>query len=86
LEDKKERNNLLAALPAVLAELNDKDKELIEALYVKNISTREYAKSQSVSQRTIIKRRDRVFKILEKNRVFTYRVFGRGYRGEKSFL
>ncbi|MCX4266423.1 MAG: ECF-type sigma factor, partial [Firmicutes bacterium] len=50
-----------------LAALADSDRELIESLYFKGMSTREYARFLGISQRAVIKRRDRILKLMKKN-------------------
>ena len=52
-------------LLAMLA-LNDADRELINALFFDCVSTREYARRIGVTQRAIIKRRDRILRDLKK--------------------
>ena len=46
--------------------LNDADRELISALFFDGVSTREYAGRIGVSQRAVIKRRDRILRDLKK--------------------
>lgn len=60
LERKAERFQQLHKLPEALAELADSDRELIEALYFKGMSAREYARQQHVYHRAIIYRRDKI--------------------------
>lgn len=60
LESESEFAKLLMALPEALSELSCADKELIEALYFKGISAREYARQQNVYHRAIIYRRDKI--------------------------
>lgn len=60
LESESEFARLLMALPEALSELSRADRELIEALYFKGISAREYAKQHNVYHRAIIYRRDKV--------------------------
>ncbi len=64
LERKAER---FQQLPEALAALADSDRELIESLYFKGMSTREYARFLGISQRAVIKRRDRILKLMKKN-------------------
>ena len=58
-----ERKQVL--LLAMLA-LNDADRELINALFFDGVSTREYAKRIGITQRAVIKRRDRILRDLKK--------------------
>ena len=67
LERKAERFQQLCKLPEALAALADSDRELIESLYFKGMSTREYARFLGISQRAVIKRRDRILKLMKKN-------------------
>ena len=53
-------------LAATLASLNEDDRKLIQALYFEGVSTRKYACAVGVTQRAIVKRRDRVLKYLKK--------------------
>lgn len=46
--------------------LNDADRELINALFFDGVSTREYARRIGISQRAVIKRRDRILRDLKK--------------------
>ena len=46
--------------------LNDADRELISALFFDGVSTREYAGRIGVTQRAVIKRRDRILRDLKK--------------------
>lgn len=49
-----------------LLSLKDIDRELINALFFDGVSTREYAQRMGVSQRAVIKRRDRILRDLKK--------------------
>ena len=49
-----------------LLSLKDTDRELINALFFDGVSTREYAQRMGVSQRAVIKRRDRILRDLKK--------------------
>ena len=49
-----------------LLSLKDIDRELINALFFDGASTREYAQRMGVSQRAVIKRRDRILRDLKK--------------------
>ena len=49
-----------------LLSLTDDDRELINALFFDGASTREYAQRMGVSQRAVIKRRDRILRDLKK--------------------
>ena len=58
-----ERKQIL--LLAMLA-LSDADRELITALFFDGVSTREYGRRIGVTQRAVIKRRDRILRDLKK--------------------
>ena len=58
-----ERKQVL--LLAMLA-LSDADRELITALFFDGVSTREYGRRTGVTQRAVIKRRDRILRDLKK--------------------
>ena len=49
-----------------LLSLKDTDRELINALFFDGASTRECAQRMGVSQRAVIKRRDRILRDLKK--------------------
>ena len=49
-----------------LLSLKDTDRELINALFFDGASTREYAQRMGVSQRAVIKRRERILRDLKK--------------------
>ena len=49
-----------------LLSLSDRDRELINALFFDDVSTRAYAKQTGVTQRAVIKRRDRILRDLKK--------------------
>ena len=53
--------NLLALLS-----LADDDRELINALFFDGVSTRKYAERVGITQRAVIKRRDRILLDLKK--------------------
>lgn len=57
-----ERKRLLAT---ALLELREADRQLIQALFFDGVSTRAYARHLGVSQRTVIKRRDRILQDLK---------------------
>ena len=46
--------------------LNDADRELINALFFDGVSTRDYAARIGITQRAVIKRRDRILRDLKK--------------------
>ena len=46
--------------------MTDDDRELINALFFDGASTREYPQRMGVSQRAVIKRRDRILRDLKK--------------------
>ena len=46
--------------------LNDSDRELINALFFDGASTRDYAARIGITQRAVIKRRDRILRDLKK--------------------
>ena len=58
-----ERKQIL--LLAMLA-MSDADRELITALFFDGVSTREYGRRIGVTQRAVIKRRDRILRDLKK--------------------
>jgi Sigma-70, region 4. len=66
LEQKAERFQQLLKLPEALSSLADADRYLIESLYFKGMSTRECASLSGISQRALIKRRDRILNVLKK--------------------
>lgn len=49
-----------------LLSLDDRDRELINALFFDAVSTRAYARQIGVTQRAVIKRRDRILRDLKK--------------------
>lgn len=49
-----------------LLSLKDTDRELINALFFDGVSTRKYAERVGVTQRAVIKRRDRILRDLKK--------------------
>lgn len=55
----------LRRLPYAINTLPKADRQLIHALFFEGVSTREYAHSIDVSQRTVIKRRDRILAVLK---------------------
>lgn len=55
-----------AILPVALAELDESDYDLIQALYFDEVSTREYARQNGVTQHAVIKRRDRILRDMKK--------------------
>lgn len=65
-EESEKLRHLLRRLPNAIASLDDSERHLIDALYIKGISAREYGRIKGVSDMTIRKRRDRVLKKLEK--------------------
>ena len=66
LERKAERFQQMRKLPELISSLPDADKRLIESLYFKGMSTRQYASCLGISQRAVIKRRDRILNVLKK--------------------
>lgn len=64
-EDDQEKAVQKARLTAMLSELNEEEKGLIQALFFEGVSAREYARRLGVYHRTVIYRRD---KLLEKLR------------------
>lgn len=60
------RKELSGMLLAALLSLEDRDRQLITALFYDHLSTREYARRLGVTQRAVIKRRDRILKELKK--------------------
>lgn len=57
---------MLDELPLVIKSLSESDRKLIKALYYDGCSTREYARKLGITQRAVIKRRDRILKHLKK--------------------
>ena len=62
-EEAPERKEML--LLAMLS-LNNADRELINALFFDGVSTRDYAARIGITQRAVIKRRDRILRDLKK--------------------
>ncbi len=60
------RRELSGMLLAALLSLKDQDRDLITALFYDHLSTREYARRIGVTQRAVIKRRDRILRDLKK--------------------
>ena len=60
------RQELSGMLLAALLSLEDRDRQLIIALFYNRLSTREYARCLGITQRAVIKRRDRILKDLKK--------------------
>ena len=56
----------LLKVPAVLDMLEDSDRQLINALFFDGASTRDYAARIGITQRAVIKRRDRILRDLKK--------------------
>lgn len=65
-EENEKLHQLLQRLPDAIASLNASERRLIDALYIKDISAREYGRIIGVSDMTIRKRRNRILKKLEK--------------------
>lgn len=61
-ESEREREELTTLLLAALIALEDRDRQLITALFYDHLSTREYARRIGVTQRAVIKRRDRILR------------------------
>ena len=61
-EEALERELLLLAMLS----LNDADREMINALFFDGASTRDYAARIGITQRAVIKRRDRILRDLKK--------------------
>lgn len=61
-ESEREREELTSLLLAALIALEDRDRQLITALFYDRLSTREYARRIGVTQRAVIKRRDRILR------------------------
>ncbi len=53
-------------LPAIMNRLREQDRRLIQALFFDGVSTRAYARHMGISQRAVIKRRDRVLREMKK--------------------
>ena len=64
--DRREREELTSLLLAALIALEDRDRQLITALFYDHLSTREYARRIGVTQRAVIKRRDRILRDIKK--------------------
>ena len=62
----REREELTSLLLAALIALEDWDRQLITALFYDHLSTREYARRIGVTQRAVIKRRDRILRDMKK--------------------
>ena len=60
------RQELSGMLLAALLSLEDRDRQLITALFYDHLSTREYARRLGVTQRAVIKRRDRILRDMKK--------------------
>lgn len=56
----------LLKVPAVLDMLEDSDRQLINALFYKGISVREYAQRLGISNTMVRKRRDRILRNMKK--------------------
>lgn len=65
-ESEREREELTSLLLAALISLEDRDRQLITALFYDHLSTREYARRIGVTQRAVIKRRDRILRDMKK--------------------
>ena len=65
-EDTVLHNTEQARLLEALAHLDDDERELIEALFFRNVSARELARESGVYHRTIIYRRDKILKKLRR--------------------
>ena len=65
-ESEREREELTSLLLAALIALEDRDRQLITALFYDHLSTREYARRIGVTQRAVIKRRDRILRDMKK--------------------
>ena len=60
----------LLKVPAVLDMLEDSDRQLINALFYKGISVREYAQRLGISHTMVRKRRDRILRTRNSARLF----------------
>ena len=65
-ESEREREELTSLLLAALIALEDRDRQLITALFYDHLPTREYARRIGVTQRAVIKRRDRILRDMKK--------------------
>lgn len=65
-EETERVNCLLKRLPNAIVSLDASERQLIDALYIKGIPMREYARAAGVSHVAIIKRKHRVIKKLQK--------------------
>lgn len=64
-EERRENYIKQERLKATMDSLDKEERQLLQALFFDGFSTREYAECSGVSQRTIIKRRDRILKKLK---------------------
>ena len=65
-EESERVQNLLRQLPEAIAAIDVSERRLVDALYIKGISAREYGRIIGVSDMAIRKRRNRILKKLEK--------------------
>ena len=65
-ENAKMREEQAKHLPVVLAQLNDDEKRLIDALYFRGLGVREYAREINVPPMKIVRDRDRILGKLKK--------------------
>lgn len=56
----------LLILQEAMAELNEKEQELIQALYYKDLTVREVAKEENISHVAVVKRHKKVLEKLKK--------------------
>lgn len=64
-EQRRELAEQKQVLLLALLSLKDRDRELINALFFDGVSTRAYARQIGVTQRAVIKRRDRILRDLK---------------------
>lgn len=65
-EVKQDTQHKIMMCKQAISQLSATDRELIEALYFKNFSMREYARQIGVTHRTVSKRHDRILRTLRK--------------------
>lgn len=63
-EAEREQAKLLHRLPEAIEQLTESERELIQALFLDDVSTREYARQKGVYHRAVIYRRDKILKKL----------------------
>ena len=64
--EREQAQSLAERKELAMLSLNDADRELINALFFDGVSTRDYAARIGITQRAVIKRRDRILRDLKK--------------------